>query len=151
MRRYRLMKDMMLGVLVHASQMAYVEEAAGTHAILEDFTAIFRVLTQEDTLSALEEELACIETYLHLQTIRFPGRFDVIHGNNSFDREIVIRSGQLLEFVDQQLLPHLEDGEKHLQLELGIRDDGGSVYYVLISDEENRVISQAYLELENAV
>ncbi len=145
------MKDMVLGVLVHASQMAYVEEAAGTHAILEDFSAIYRYLTLENDFPSLDEELAIIETYLHLQAIRFPGRFDVIHGNNSTDHDIEIRSGRLLEFVDQQLLPLLEDGEKHLQLELGIRNDGGPLYYVLISDEENQRISQAHLELENAV
>jgi Histidine kinase len=129
-------------VLVHTTQMAYVEEAAGTLAILEDFTTLFRYLTRETKSISLEVEWGILEKYIHLQTIRYPGRFEIDIDEINKYRNLYIYSGMILEFFDHVLTALLDSSESFFKLNIYIKT-GISHYF------ETRITTNLYQNIKH--
>lgn len=121
------------GVLVHSTQMAYVEDAAGTYALLEDFTSLFRYLSREEKMIPLDRELRALKSYVHLQTIRYPGRFEISPIPEGSATGIYVKSGSILEFFDDLLSSLIESNQAYIRLDQSIGGENSRYYELRIS------------------
>lgn len=127
------------GVLIHTAQLAYVEEAAGTHAFLEVFSDIFRYLTRERRSIVLEEELQFLKKYIHLKELRFPGRFEVEILNMGDTDDYYVTSGDLIGFIDEVLSSSLDDFENMFFLRLSREEQDNRVFTVQLSHDSGQI------------
>lgn len=135
------------GVLVHSAQMAFVENAAGTRALLQDLTSLFRHLSGENKKIPIERELAIIEDYIHLQQLRYPGRFDFsnLTGTNYYN--IYIQSGSVLELLDSTLTSLLENTHRHFLLTQSIEGGNPEKYTLRLTSDLYANIVHKQLDL----
>lgn len=137
------------GVLVHTAQLAYVEEAAGTHALLELFSDIFRYITRGRRSIALSEELLILGKYLHLQSLRFPGRFEADICSMKEDEECYLPAGGLIGFVDEILSSSLDSLEGLFNLQIASSGSGCRSFEVHVSHRTGKNVYQCKLPAED--
>lgn len=138
-------------VLVHTSQMAYVEEAAGTHALLEDYSEVFRYLTRKKKSIIIQEELIILQKYIHLQSIRFPSRFEISPFKNDECENCYIISGAIIEFFDNVLSTLLESMEHLFTLHLSLSRGSTKTFNIRISTNLYENLVHKQLELPDAL
>ncbi len=127
------------GVIIHTAQLAYVEEAAGTHAFLEVFSDIFRYLTKERRSIVLEEELQFLKKYIHLQELRFPGRFEVEIFNMGDTDDYYVTSGDLIGFIDEVLSSSLDDFESTFLIRIYREEQDYRVFSIQLSHDSGQI------------
>jgi len=138
-------------VLVHTTQMAYVEEAPGTHALMEGFTEIFRYLSREKKSISIKDEWIILKKYIHLQHIRYPGRFEIDMADISESCNTYIYSGMILEFFDQALTLLLDSSESLFKLHININPGKPSLLNINISTNIYQNIKHKQLELPDGL
>lgn len=86
--------------LVNASQMAYLEDAGKTHAMLQQFNELYRYMIKSDGTALLIEELKAFKIYMDIQSSRYEGRFSFNFENRISNNDINVRHLSLLDFAD---------------------------------------------------
>jgi hypothetical protein len=109
-RRFNTLLDMFL---INAAQMAFVEEAGGTHAYLQRLHRIFRHVTSESEAVLLREELQILSELFHLLRCSKPG-LEIKVDCSCCREDVEIRRSTLIRGV----LDCLDDRELPVQLEL---------------------------------
>lgn len=137
--------DLTLGVLVHASQMAYVEEAAGTSALLENFTPLYRYLTAEEQQTLLEEELKLLQNYIELQQLRYAGKVEIQLDLSSATGGMYLQSGKLLEFVHTEMQTVLEEMDEPIQILIHIEKP--AMVQLTVTQGGNQILHHKEVEL----
>ena len=139
------------GVLIHTAQLAYVEEAFGAHALLEVFSEIFRYLTRKSCSIVLEEELLFLEKYIHLQKLRFPGRFEVEILNIGDTDDYYVNSGDLIGFLDEVLSASLGTSENLFKLSLFREEEDFRVFTIILSNDSGESRYRQVMEDSNGI
>lgn len=141
--------------LVNASQMAYIEDAPKTHAMLQKFSELYRYMIKRDKKAIFSEELKALYNYIDFQMSRYNGRFNIIIENKVENLDLLINHLVILNFVDEILSDLLSNYEnyfeaqilliksKELLAKVLIDHDGKQEAFNLTLNEEGECIVQA--------
>lgn len=97
--------------LVNASELAFIEEAEGTNALLSDFFDLFKYLTGEEQTVTLFDELEIVRKYVSVQKTKYNNRFTIEIKNIEEYKSVYILRSQILEYFDNTLCNIIEDVE----------------------------------------
>lgn len=97
--------------LVNASELAFIEEAEGTNALLSDFYYLFKYLTSEEQTVTLFDELEIVMKYVLIQKAKYNNRFTIKINNIEEYKSIYILRSLILEYFDNILCNIIEDVE----------------------------------------
>jgi len=109
------MNEIIYGILVSSTQLAYVEEAYGTLALLENTNEVFRDFVSELQTVTLFNELEILERYIVIQKVRYGDRFSVNLLNESRYKSIFISHLSVIDFFDTILIELLEQNETSIE------------------------------------
>lgn len=133
--------------LVYASQMAYIEEAHATHAILQKFSELYRYLIKNDDTSMLKDELNALLNYLDIQKNRNQNRFDIVLDNKMKNMDNYIKRLSLLDFADNIMESALMRYESHFNIRLELKNDGNpGLTAFLETDDTNEIFDMTLME-----
>lgn len=121
--KFKKFDDFTYVFLVSASQMAYIEDAHKTHALLQRFNELYRYMIREDKSSLLSGELKALQNYIDIYVTRYEGRFGITIENLLDDSDIYIDHLCLLDFVDDVLSNALTLYEEYFNIHLTIQID----------------------------
>lgn len=84
------MVDMIQSFMVSATQLAYVEEAHGTLALLEDANEVFRYIFNNVQTVTLFNEVEIFNRYQKITRVRYGDRFTVSFANQNSYKSVYI-------------------------------------------------------------
>ena len=111
--------------LVNASQMAYIEEAEKTHAMLQKFSELHRYMIKSGYTSTLGEELKAARSYLEIQTSVYEGRFSFSIENCIKNMDVNIKHLSLLDFIEEIMSNALSGHENRFSLAADLKEGDG--------------------------
>ncbi len=144
------LNSLISSVLVHTTQLAYIEEAAGTHKFLELFSEIFRYLSRESSI-VLKEELRFLEKYIHLQKLRFPGRFEVEIVNIGNIDDYYVNSGDLIGFIDEVLSSSLDTLGNLFRIHLFREEQDFRIFNIILSHDSSETRFRKVIEASHEI
>jgi LytS/YehU family sensor histidine kinase len=106
--------------LVNASQMAYLEEAHGTQAMLQKFNELFRYFIKMDVHVNLSEEINALKNYVDIQKTRYGNRFHITFTNCDNTDDILINHLSIFDFFDYILNNALVQYENTINFDVEI-------------------------------
>lgn len=110
------MNEIIHVVLVSSTQLAYVEEAYGTLALLENTYEVFKYFTDDSKSVSLFTELEMLKRYIAIHKVRYGDRFSVNLSNESTYKSISISNLSVIDFFDSTLNALLEDNEMYIEI-----------------------------------
>lgn len=111
--------------LVNASELAFIEEAEGTNALLSDFYDLFKYLTSEEQTVTLFDELQIVMKYVSVQKSKYNDRFTIEIKNMEEYKSIYILRSVILEYFDNIFSNIIEDVEGTVDYLLELETGGG--------------------------
>ncbi len=115
--------ELCLTSLVSASELAYVEEAAGTSFLLQCFHEFFQYAVRKPATVLLREELNILGRYVDVQTMRYPGRFSVQVAEGAARGDMFVPAMKLIGFFDSLLSERLMRCDRFLDFTISVRAD----------------------------
>ena len=116
--KHKRFDDLTYIFLVNASQMAYLEDAHKTHAMLQKFNELYRYMIKNDNAAMLGEELRALRNYMDIQTSRHEGRFSISLVNSLESSDIYVKHLCLLDFTDNIMSSALARYESYFSVYL---------------------------------
>jgi sensor histidine kinase YesM len=117
------MNEIIHSVLVNSTQLAFVEEAYGTLALLENTNEVFRYFSGDMQSVTLFNELEVFESYLSVQKVRYGDRFSVDISNEPKYKSIFIPRMSIIDFFDSVIIKLLERNEISIEIKIDIETD----------------------------
>lgn len=133
--------------LVNASQMAYLEEAHGTQAMLQKFNELFRYFIKVDLHVNLSDEINALKNYVDIQKTRYGNRFFITFTNCDTINDIVISHLAIFDFFDSILNNALVQYENTINFDIEvICDKNITLRVTLKTDREVEEFNRVLLE-----
>ncbi len=137
--------------LVNASQMAYLEEAHETQAMLQKFIELFRYFNKADALVNLKEEMLALRNYVDLQKLRYGSRLEITCACPDERGDTPVRHLAILDFFDNLLGNALVQFENAISCNIGIEPgENARLKVVLEADGQKEEFSRVLLEEVNS-
>ena len=109
------------GFLISAGQIAYVESAFETAAILESFTDFFRYAIRGGRQETLSNELDIFKKYILFQQVRYNNLIEVELDENISYQSIFIRSMSVIDYFDSLIDKLTDDTIPPIKAVLSVR------------------------------
>lgn len=132
------MFELTLSLMANASQMAYVEEAHGTLAMLENYNEVFRYLTGSMQSVTLFNELEILAKYITVQKMRYGDRFNVSFVNQDQNKGIFISHLTIIDVFDSVLHAALERYEGTFNIFMDLEAEADNSVKITLETEESR-------------
>lgn len=104
--------------LVNAAELAYVEEAHGTFALLNNLNQVYRYMIRDVDEVTLYNEIDILEKYIELLKMSYGDRFEVKFTNNDENKNIYIKHLSAIDFFDRILFCFLENYEDFISISI---------------------------------
>lgn len=141
------MNDILQGVLVNSTQLAFVEEAYGTLALLENANDVFRYFINNITSVTLSNELDIFRKYLAVIKVSYGDRFSVRLADEDGYSSVYILRLSVISFFDSILALYLEQGEVSVDFNISFEVNGNN-NQMIIAVQTGRVENCHKLDLE---
>lgn len=126
------MDEIIQGVLVNSTQLAFVEEAYGTLALLENANEVFRYFVNNTQSVTLFNELEIFIRYLAILKVRYDDRFSVNFANGNSYKSIFIAQLSVISFFDSILISYLEQNKVYIDFIISFEVNGNNIHMMVI-------------------
>ena len=132
------MNDIIQGVLVNSTQLAFVEEAYGTLALLENTNEVFRYFVNTMQSVTLYNELEVFSRYLAILKVRYDDRFSVELANDDRHKSVFIRRLSAISFFDGILASYMEQNIAPIVFKISfkVKDDHNLMLITVQADNQ---------------
>ncbi len=130
------MNDIIQGVLVNSTQLAFVEEAYGTLALLENTNEVFRYFVNTMQSVTLYNELEVFGRYLAILKVRNDDRFSVSLANDDRYKAVFIPRLSVIGFFDGILVSYMEQSIAPIVFKISfkVKDDHNLMLILVLTD-----------------
>lgn len=142
------MSEITTGSLAFAAQMAYVEDAHGTHKFLENFNVLYRYITKDAGIVTLESEISALNYFIEIQRMRFGNKFEVEISEIGDLSPVYIDKMALLDFFDKIIQDYIEDTEGYVNINFDFHITAGRLETVIkLKSEIQTEMIKRYVEI----
>jgi LytS/YehU family sensor histidine kinase len=127
--------ELNLGILVHAAETAYVENAPATYELLSKANDLIRYLQPRDDAVSLEDELYATEQYAFVQRKRHGARFEVTLHWPDAGTGAPVTHLSLIGFVHELFCHYVESREESVAFSVRFRPENDTICQILASSE----------------
>lgn len=106
--------------LVSASQVAYLEDASGTQAMLRKFCDIFRYFTKTEKHALLSKELEVMKSYIDIQKTSYANKFEFAFTDYGSYADMTVDHFVLVGFFDTIFCQSLYKYDQPVFFQIGI-------------------------------
>lgn len=139
--------DFTFNFLVNASQMAYLEEAHKTYAMLQKFNELYRYMMRLDDFTMLCDELKALQNYIDVQSLRYESWFKIKLVNSLETCDIYIKHLCILDFVENIIRNAHSRHENFFNLKLELKNENKiAVTAELQAEDEKEVFNLTLTE-----
>jgi LytS/YehU family sensor histidine kinase len=132
--------DFTFNFLVNASQMAYLEEAHKTYAMLQKFNELYRYMIRPDNSSMLRDELKALQNFIEIQSLIYENWFKIKLVNRLETCDIYIKHLSILDFVENIIRNAHSEHESFFNLNLELKNENEIVVTAELQEENKKEV-----------
>lgn len=132
--------DFTYNFLVNASQMAYLEEAHKTHAMLQKFNELYRYMIRNESVAMLCDELKALQNYIDIQSDRYENWFKIAILNNLKCSDIYVKHLSILDFIENIINTAHSRYENYFNIQLELKSGIEIVITATLQAEDKKEV-----------